>query len=176
MAAQPGRPAATIRHICDRQDLIPLTRARRLGLEPVLADRLDMYWANVPTAVGRASYIIEPNRDGTWDMLPAYGPHSPEGELAARARFAGSAEEAQQARWVAALVAGGYFAKDFETGACPHCGQQWAVGSTHAHRTCRGHILPHSYQCHRALVAAGFQPRWSPAHVEEPSLEDLGQL
>ncbi len=89
----------------------------------------------------------------------------------------GSAEEAKQAGWVAALVAGRYFADDFEVEMCPHCDRWFAAGTTHEHLAVGGRIVPHHFRLHRAQLAAGFRPSWAPAAAaDEPSLEELGTL
>jgi hypothetical protein len=174
-----NQPAVIVRFISDRQELIARTEARRRGLEQVSAlERLDMYWLDVQLAGGEpATYTVEPAKDGSWALCHQYGPDSDEAERAARARFAGSAEEAKQAGWVAALVAGRYFADDFEVEMCPHCDRWFAAGTTHEHLAVGGRIVPHHFRLHRAQLAAGFRPSWAPAAAaDEPSLEELGTL
>jgi hypothetical protein len=167
-----------VQFICDRQDLLQNTLARRLGLESYIFDRLDMYWIYVAHTTGTAAYVVQPAEDGSWELCEQPGRNTPEAHEAACLRFKGSEEEANQARWVRTLEVGGYFSDGrypgSDTEECPRCSFQFKRGSKHEHELFEGRVIPHSNRLYRDQLAAGLKPRWHPGGPDGPSLEELG--
>ncbi len=181
---------ATIRFISDRQNLLQAAKARRLGLEPYILDRIDMYWIEVPvevTSVGTSTitYVVDVSDDLTWSLSLQYG-HGEETDLnydryykIAEEKFKGSEEEAKQKQWLQALKEGGYFddgrypGKNTED--CQHCRGRFRKGTVHEHVRYNGRIIPHNYRLYKMQQAAGIEPSWLPSG-DKPSLEEEGEI
>lgn len=196
------RTEVTFDRISDRQDLIPLMETRRLGLEPYMMDRDDMYWAHVSITddglKAQLSYCMDVSTinlaDGCifWTLSKQYGPDLLDTQ-AVRDRVSSkwvNSEEGKQARqWVQNLIDAGYYdhgrsgSPNGNYGRCPHCNRQFEKGTSHPHTYLvdwnhkgEKEIIYHHRLMEKEIKEKGLTKQGVSALPDIPSLEEIGEL
>ncbi len=184
--------------ICDRQDLIKVMEARKLGLEPYMMDRDDMYWAKVHIVDegldANISYCIdysERSEDG-WSFTKQYGPDVLDSVTVrekVRRKWMVSEESISASKWVDNLIEAGYYdhgrcgGKNTNAGRCPHCGFLFEKGTSHPHTYLidwnhkgEKEIIYHHRLMEKTIKELGLTKLGVSALPDIPSLEEIGEL
>lgn len=185
----------------DRQDLIQAMEARRLGLEPYMYDRDDMYWAMVTIVdeglKAEMTYCIDaeqPIVEGNigWTLTRQFGTsllESPELYDSIMKKWKQSEEMAEAKRLVYNLVEAGYYdhgragAPNLNAGRCPHCGGLFEKGTSHPHTylqdwnfTGEKRLIHHHKLMEKIIREKGLHKMGISGLPDIPSLEELGEL
>ncbi len=184
--------------ISDRQDLILVMETRRLGLEPYMMDRDDMYWARVHITddglVADLNYSVDtPNlRNDDWSFSFQYGPDLLDtASIREKIRTAWnrSIEKACAVGWLKNLIEAGYYdhgcfgAPNANTGQCPHCERMFEKGTSHPHTYLvdwnhKGEkkMIYHHKLMEKTIKEKGLTRIGRSALPDIPSLEEIGEL
>ncbi len=139
------RTTITFDKMADRQDLIGIMETRKLGLEPYMMDRTDMYWARVKiTDEGmQAELIYCIDRDygvGSqyWHLSFQYGAaflNTQGMQDSVLNKWYRSGEYKQALQWWKNLDDAGYTTSlgGEDRARCPHCNGIFARGTSHPH-------------------------------------------
>lgn len=188
----------TFDKISDRQDLIGYMQARKLGLEPYMYDRTDMYWAHVHVTddglVAKLSYCIDSPRSfpAAWSLSLQYGSKLLDTEkLRAKVllRWANSTERVKADGWMKNLADAGYFdhgwcwAPNANVGKCPQCGHTFEKGTSHPHTWLKDwnhkgekRLIHHHKLLEKKIKELGLTKSGVSGLPDVPSLEELGEL
>jgi len=184
--------------MCDRQDLIPLMETRRLGLEPYMIDRTDMYWAKVHVTddglTADLSYCIDPDHKvpGAWHLSFQYGSKlldTQETRDKVAAKWGTSIEKLKADTWAKNLIDAGYFdhgraySPHVNAAQCPHCKSLFEVGTSHPHTWLIGwnskdekRLIYHHKLMEKTIKELGLVKQGVSGLPDIPSLEELGEL
>lgn len=185
--------------IADRQDLIPLMETRRLGLEPYMWDRDDMYWAKVHIKdeglEADLSYCINPKilvGGIGWTLSKQYGPDildTQEVRDKVAGKWGQSIEMSRAQQWVQNLIDAGYYdhgrahSPNCNAGECPHCGSLFERGTSHPHTYLKNwnykgekRIIYHHKLMEKTIKEQGLTKLGVSGLPDIPSLEELGKL
>ena len=168
-----------VRFIDDRQYLLQDMKARQLGLDAYMYDRLDMYWITLHYHGQKVTFCIDPCPSGHFVLLPQ-GSHNKitsEMEEIATKLFKKTPEYQQMIQWYEKLEDSGYFEDGAYPGKntvdCPMCNQRFKIGSTHEHCRFDGRIVVHNGRQYKKITDAGLTVNWRPGFkLEYPSLEE----
>ncbi len=192
------KKSVTFDLVSDRQNLIEAMEARKLGLEPYMFDRDDMYWAKLTLTdeglKAELTYSIDSLlcKDGTFDWFVScqYGPKDLDSEQLRKwvlARWATSAECVQARQWVQNLIDAGYYEHGRpgapNVGRCSHCGSSFEKGTTHPHTYLinwnhkgEKRLIHHHKLLEGLIKARGLTKLGVSGLSDVPSLEELGEL
>jgi len=170
--------------------------SRRLGLEPYMYDRTDMFWADVDIKdeglEASLTYCIEVNGELSFQ----YGPkmlNTTEMQKKVLNKWKASPEKDQQDTWVRLLREAGYFdrgnayAPNANTARCKHCKHWFEIGTSHPHtylpnefsgrkKGSRREIIYHHKLMEKEIKAKGLKRIGVSGLPDIPSLEDEGKL
>lgn len=192
--------------ICDRQDLIGYMAARKLGLEPYMLDRTDMYWAHVNVEddhlKAEVCFCVDPevSRQGPagvetwhWGLSRQWGSKLlslSDIESFVLLEFARSLEGVKADGWMRLLVDAGYFdhgraySPNTNAARCKHCGYLFEKGTSHPHTWIDDHWNPgkkkltyhHWILEEKKIKELGLTKLGVSGLSDVPSLEELGEL
>ncbi len=190
------RTTITFDKMADRQDLIGQMETRKLGLEPYMMDRTDMYWANVKITdeglKAELTYCIDRDygvESQWWNITLQYGPvflSTPELQDSVLSKWYKSEEYKQALQWWKNLDDAGYTTSlgGEDRARCPHCNGIFQRGTSHPHTMLsaeftggKPRIIHHHGKLQVTIEEMGLTKLGRSAiSPDKPSLEELGKL
>lgn len=139
------RTAITFEKMSDRQDLIGIMETRKLGLEPYMMDRTDMFWAHVKITdeglQAEFTYCIDRNygkESPWWTVTLQYGAvffNTSDMQESVLRKWYRSEEYKLALQWWKNLDEAGYTTTlgGEDRARCPHCNGLFQRGTSHPH-------------------------------------------